>query len=98
MDFHPFVTPENRAKIKLPNFDCEVFERIDVEKLNKIKITKPKPKPITTVTKTEYIDTIKDLYSFYRRNVPSVVKSTEFKKILKDPKAFGGTDQFDLKK
>ena len=92
LDFHPFVTPDNRGKINLPDFESEYIETID-----KTLLTETKSRELTKNPKTINvlrIDTIDDLYLYYKSKK---MKASEFKKILNNPNAFGNSTQFDTK-
>jgi len=76
-DFHPFVTPTNKNKIKLPDFTCEDKTTINIEELEKVKFTK-KDKKIK-VTHLTTIKSISDVYKFYKAKR---MKAGPFKKII----------------
>lgn len=91
-DFHPFVTPDNKGKIILPDFNAEYKEQI-----NKSLLKSTVSQEIVRKTKglnLTRIETINDLYFYYKSKK---MKASEFKKILSNPNAFGNTSQFDTK-
>lgn len=95
MDFHPFVTPDNRGKIVLPDFTSKITLSENVSSLQEVNIKPLKKKK--TVISLERIETVLDLKNYYKTKR---MKAKEFKVILKDNKAFGDTGQIkasDLK-